>query len=254
MNDRPMETIRIRAFKAIDEPATCAEFLRQHRKVLEDFGIEHVNTNNAEWATDPDTYLVIASSDEYGMIGGLRLEVSKEGRVLPIVDALQGLDGRIQHAVDRWSEEGCAEICGLWNANKYVNRGLPTLLGYAAVAIAHNIGVKSLVCLIAHYTLRHALRVGFTIMEDVGNEGTFSYPIPSIKAIALVMQNTLLLNNAQDQHRLPVISLRVRPHQQRVEQPTTEPVLVDYDLRLDSRLVDLSLYADLQEARLRYTG
>ena len=249
-----METIRIRAFKAIDEPHTCAEFLLQHRKVLEDFGIDHVNTNTDQWTTDPDTYLVIATSDELGMIGGLRLEVNKEGRVLPIVDALQGLDGRIQHTVDQWSEEGCAEICGLWNSSKYVNRGLPTLLGYAAVAIAHNIGVRSLVCLIAHYTLRHALRVGFMVMENVGNKGTFSYPIPSIKAIALVMPNTLLLNNAQDQHRLPVISLRVRPHQQRVEQPTSEPVLVDYDLRLGSRLVDLTLYADLQEARLRYTG
>jgi len=249
-----METIRIRAFRAVEEPDTCAEFLRQHRKVLEDFGIEHVNTNNDHWKDDPDTYLIIATSDKDGMIGGLRLEVSKQGRVLPIVDALHSLDGRIDQEVNRWSSNGCAEICGLWNANRYANRGLPTLLGYAAVAVANQIGVESMVCLIAHYTLRHALRVGFTIMGDVGHEGTFTYPIPSIKAIAMVMPNTLLLNDAQDKHRLPVISLRMRPQQVRVEQPAHEELVVDYDLRLNTRLIDLSAYSALQEDRLRYTA
>lgn len=249
-----METIRIRAFRAVDEPDTCNEFLRQHRKVLEDFGIEHVNTNNEAWTSDPDTYLIIATSDKEGMIGGLRLEVARPGRVLPIVDALHKLDGRIDQEVERWSKAGCAEICGLWNANRFANRGLPTLLGYAAVAVANQIGVGAMVCLIAHYTLRHALRVGFTIMGDVGHEGTFTYPIPSIKAIAMVMPDTLLLTEAQDKHRLPVISLRMRPQQVRVEQPAHEELVVDYDLRLNTRLIDMNAYSVVKEDRLRYTA
>lgn len=254
MSTQRIERIKIRAFKATDEPETCAEFLRQHRKLLEDFGIEHVNTNNDTWTSDPDTYLIIATSEEHGMIGGLRLEVAREGKDLPIVDALRDMDGRIEREVDRWRKNGCAEICGLWNAHRFANRGLPTLLGYAAVAVANQIGVNSMVCLIAHYTLRHALRVGFTIMGEVGEEGTFSYPIPSIKAIAMVMPNTLLLSEAHTRHRLPVISLRMRPQQERIEQPAHDPILVDYDLRLDKRLITLAAYSELDRYRLRYSA
>lgn len=246
--------IAIRAFRAVDEPETCSEFLRQHRKVLEDFGIEHVNTNNADWAKDPDTYLIVAESPTLGMIGGLRIELLKEGRKLPIVDALEKLDRRIEQSVRQWSGNGCAEICGLWNSSKFTNRGLPTLLGYAAVAIANQIHVGSMVCLIAHYTLRHALKVGFTIMEDVGDGGTFTYPIPSIKAIAMVMPDTLLLTEASHRHRLPVLSLRMRPVQQRVEQPGAETLVVDYHLQLDTKVIDISAYREVIEQRLRFSA
>jgi hypothetical protein len=249
-----MERIKIRAFKAVDEPATCEEFIRQHRKVLEDFGISHVNTNTDIWVHDPDTYVIIAESPNLGMVGGLRIEVASERRPLPIIGALTPLDPRITQVMREWEKEGCGEICGLWNANRFAGRGLPTLLGYAAVAIANQIGVRVLTCLIAHYTLRHALRLGFSIMEGVGEEGTFSYPIPSIKAIALVMTDTILIEGARNTHRLPVISLRVRPKQVRLEQVAAEPVLVEYDLQLDTHLVDVRAYHELHVERLRHSA
>jgi hypothetical protein len=249
-----MNNLTIRAFKAVDEPETCAQFIAQHRKVLEDFGIAHVNTNTDSWVTDPDVYVIIAEAPGQGMVGGLRLELANDLRRLPMVEALEKLDGRIGRSVSKWAEGGCAEICGLWNSNQYAGRGLPTLLGYAAVAIANQVGVRSLVCLIAHYTLRHALRVGFTIMEDIGEEGTFTYPIPSIKAIALVMPDAILLNHAQNRHRLPVLSLRMRPNQVRIEQPAHEPIMVHYALQLDSLLIDMAAYQELNDYRLKYTA
>lgn len=249
-----MERIKIRAFKAVDEPATCLEFIKQHRKVLEDFGISHINTNTDKWIHDPDTYVIIAESPTMGMVGGLRIEVANAHRPLPIIEAIAPLDPNIGRVMRHWEAEGCGEICGLWNANRFAGRGLPTVLGYAAVAIANQIGVKSLICLIAHYTLRHALRVGFTIMEGVGEEGTFSYPIPSIKAIALVMADTILLDGARNTHRLPVISLRVRPKQERVEQVATDPILVEYDLQLDTHFVDFRAYHELHVERLRHSA
>lgn len=244
----------IRALRAIDEPDTCAEFLREHRKVLEDFGISHVNTNNESWTVDDQTYLVVAESATDGMVGGLRIEISKPGRALPIVDALLPLDSRIREAIARYEPYGCAEICGLWVANRFANRGLPTLLGYAAVAIANQINAHSLVCLIAHYTLRHALRVGFKLLDDVGDKGTFSYPIPSITAIALVMPDAVTLADTAPQHREPVLSLRLRPNQLRTEKLGDSLFNVTYLLKLPCKVIDLAPYRQIEEQRLRHTA
>ncbi|MFN3875213.1 MAG: hypothetical protein ACK4L7_04795 [Flavobacteriales bacterium] len=244
-------TLRIRALRAIDEPDTCAEFLREHRKVLEDFGISHVNTNNETWTTDHHTYLVVAESPTEGMVGGLRVELCRPGRALPMVDALYPLDSRIREAIARYEPSGCGEICGLWVANRFANRGLPTLLGYAAVAIANQIDAKALVCLIAHYTLRHALRVGFTVLDEVGSKGTFSYPIPSITAIALVMPDTLTLADSLPRHREPVLSLRLRPNQLRTEKLGESLFNVTYSLKLPCKVIDMALYRQTEEQQLR---
>lgn len=247
-------SICIRAVRAIDEPETCAEFLREHRKVLEDFGIAHVNTNNEAWTSDDHTYLVVAESPTDGMVGGLRIEMCKPNRTLPIVDALLPMDSRIQGAIARYEAQGCGEICGLWIANRFANRGLPTLLGYAAVAIANQINARTLVCLIAHYTLRHALRVGFTVLDEVGTEGTFSYPIPSITAIALLMPDTLTLADSAPRHRAQVLSLRLRPNQLRTEMLGDATFNVTYALKLPCKVIEMTPYRHIEEERLRNTA
>ncbi|MEZ4738192.1 MAG: hypothetical protein R2818_02285 [Flavobacteriales bacterium] len=79
-----MEQLTFKAFRAISEPELCAEFLRQHRKVLEDFGIPNVTTNNDDWISDPDTYVIVAISDKEGMVGGIRVEIATDDRECPL--------------------------------------------------------------------------------------------------------------------------------------------------------------------------
>ncbi|HRH39008.1 MAG TPA: hypothetical protein PK760_11710, partial [Flavobacteriales bacterium] len=83
-----MGTLTFKAFRATNEPELCAEFLRQHRKVLEDFGITNVTTNDDAWTKDPNTYVIVALADDASMVGGIRLEVDKGTRDLPIQSAL----------------------------------------------------------------------------------------------------------------------------------------------------------------------
>ncbi len=247
-----METLSFKAFWAPHEPELCAEFLREHRKVLEDFGIPNVTTNTASWTTDPNTYVIVAISDKMGMVGGIRVEVGVEGRSLPIQEALQKLDPSIHMTMENLRLPGNAEVCGLWNANRYSSKGLPPLLAFAAVSIANQIGLKTLVCLVAHYTLRHALKAGFTILEHLGDGGTFTYPIPSIKAIAMVIPDVVSLSTTSSPFRQQLISLRLRPEQQRVQVLNGETTILDYHLCIGGRLIDLNDYRSIEESRSFY--
>ncbi|HRO98816.1 MAG TPA: hypothetical protein PLN54_05225 [Flavobacteriales bacterium] len=247
-----METITLKAFRAVDEPGLCAEFLRQHRKVLEDFGITNVTTNNEAWTQDPETYVIVAISDIEGMVGGIRIEVDHVGRELPIKSALFSLDHRIDRELSQLRTGGNAEICGLWNANSYSSKGLPTLLAFAAVSLANQIGIRTLVCLVAHYTLRHALKAGFTIMEGVGDGGTFTYPIPSIKAIAMVIPDAITLSSAPLAHRQQLLSLRLRPSQERVDILNGKPVKLKYELWLAGKVIDLGAYREVLNLRASF--
>lgn len=244
-----MEIVTFKAFRASAEPESCAEFLREHRRVLEDFGITNVTTNNDSWIHDPDTYVVTARSSVHGLIGGIRLEVARADRELPIRAALYKLDHRIDTVLDDLLQYGNGEICGLWNAHRYASRGLPIMLAHAAVSLANQIGVDRLVCLVAHYTLRHAIKSGFEIIEEIGEGGTFTYPIPSIKAIAMVIPDTITLRSAPIECRQHLLSLRLRPMQENIEMINGEPVLLRYDLCIDTQILDMPLYRSIATLR-----
>jgi len=246
-----MEKLTIRAFRATDEPETCSAFRNGHRKVLEEFGITNVSTNTDAWCKDPNAYVIIAETGEGRLVGGIRVEV-RGVRPLPITDALRKLDPRIDHVIDTLSEEGVAEVCGLWNSLSFNSRGLPNLLSLAAVSLANQLHVRSMVCLVAHYTLRHALRVGFTVIENVGDGGTFTYPIPSIRAIAMVIPDVRSVDTATVSNRKDLMSLRLRPVQTRVEAPAQFEMEVRYELILDRSILALVPYRLIEAERLRH--
>lgn len=249
-----MDKLTFRAFKAVDDPESCAMFLKKHRAVLEVFGIPNVSTNNEKWCTDPDTYVIVAESAEHGMVGGIRVEVSWGGRCLPMSDALRKIDGRIDERIERLAEHGTGEVCGLWTAMSFNSRGLPLQLSFAAVSLGNQLGIRSMTCLVAHYTLRHALRVGFTIMEDIGDGGTFTYPIPSIKAIAMVIPDIISMDTASLTSRQFIMSLRIRPDQKRLEVQNNMVQEVNYALHLDRKVLSMAPYRIISEERLRYTA
>jgi len=249
-----LQKLTIRAFRAVDEPATCALYVSRHRMVLESMGISNVTTNTDSWCKDPETYVIVAESPNHGIVGGIRIEVARRGRALPITKALVGLDPRIEHRIDELSVSGTGEICGLWNDHLFNGRGLPLILSFAAVSISNQMGLGSLTCLVAHYTLRHALKVGFTIMENVGDGGTFTYPIPSIKAIAMVIPDIISLDTATATNRQQLLSLRVRPEQTKVQSPSGYPMEITYSLIVDRKVISLLPYRMIEEERLRYSA
>ena len=249
-----MDKLNIRAFRACDEPDTCQRYLAGHRAVLEAFGIQNVSTNTEAWCEDPDTYVIVAENPEGAMVGGIRVEVSWGERTLPIVSALKGMDPKVECVLDALGQKGTGEVCGLWNSNVVNGRNIPEILSFAAVSLANQVGITTLNCLVAHYTLRHALKVGFTILDSVGDEGTFTYPIPSIKAIAMVIPNAITLDTATEANRHRLLSLRIRPEQTRREPSANGPWQVTYQLLLDRKVLSLVPYRMIQMEHLRHTA
>lgn len=244
-----MEQITLYAFPAPDEPALCAEFMREHRKVLEDFGITNVTTNNEHWMHDPKCFVIVAQHPEQGMVGGIRLQLDHEGIELPMEEAIRKMDPAITPVLREIRDEGNGEVCGLWNANRYANKGVPVLLSQAVTAISMAAGAKRMVCFVAHYTKRHPARNGFIVLESVGESGCFTYPIPSIRAIAMVNPDTITLPHAMEHQRHLIYSLRLRPEQVRIEKPFDTELEVTYRMRLRNESIDDSLYARIQGER-----
>ena len=249
-----MEKITLRAFRAIQEPALAEEFLREHRKVLEDFGIANVTTNTETWLSDPNAYLIAAIHEDLGMVGGVRLQIAADGIPLPMEEALSKIDPLISETIDPLREHGVGEVCSLWNANRFSQKGVPVLLSQAVTAIATMVDVKRMVCLVATYTQKHPMRNGFLVMENVGDKGTFTYPIPTITAVAMFNPDTMLLPNASVEHRQFLYSLRLRPRQIRIECPAKTHFEISYDIQLNEQLLDLHAYQSIVEARLRHVG
>jgi len=51
-----LQRFSIRAFRAVDEPELCEEYIKGHVKVLTDFGIANITSNNNEWTKHPHIY------------------------------------------------------------------------------------------------------------------------------------------------------------------------------------------------------
>ncbi len=250
-----MEIIDLIAFRAPERPDLCLEFLREHRQVLADFGIAKVSSNNTEWLSDRDCIVIVAMHDQLGMVGGIRLQRSHEGKPLPMERSLLGMAPGVMDEIAALRPYGVGEVCGLWNANRFAGYGVPVLLSHAITAVSLPAGMKRMVCLVAHYTEKHPRTNGFVRMTAIGQGGTFpKYPIESHTAVAMVNPDTTLLPHTTETHRQVLFSLRLRPDQVRMESPAGKPLEVHYSLRLSGSHVGLETYNRIQTDRLRYTA
>ncbi len=65
--------IKIRVFRAVDEPETCQRWIEGHVKLLTLFGITSITSAKPVWVTDPATYVILAESPSGDkVLGGAR--------------------------------------------------------------------------------------------------------------------------------------------------------------------------------------
>src|SRR4051812_11706677 len=92
--------VRIRAFRAIDEPETCRLFVEGHADVLSSIGIKKVTSSKHEWTTNSAVFVIVvedlASNKVYG---GARVHVAGGTEHLPIEQAITILDPSIHELV-----------------------------------------------------------------------------------------------------------------------------------------------------------
>lgn len=227
--------LRLRAFKAVDDLESCQKFLKGHGDILSSIGVNKVTSNQETWVENPGTFVLVVEDPETGeVLGGARVDTSYGNTRLPISAATGYMDPKIDEFIERESEFGTGEICGLWNSRKVAGMGFGSLfLTRAAVAITTQINVKSLFALCAPYTVATAESFGYRTMKEVGNEGTFYYPKLDLLATAMLLPDTNNLADASELEQNRVSSIRQDPNQRFEEISRRRTVDVQYQLDLN---------------------
>jgi hypothetical protein len=225
---------KIRAYKSPDDIETSLRYIEGHRKVLESYGVKKVTSANHNWLYDDQTYVVIVESEDGDRIfGGTRVQIRSEDLKMPMEDAIAKIDSNIYGYMDNYQNKTLAEFCGLFNSKEVAGYGIGSIfLGRIAIAIAANLGVDHMMGLCSPATLRNSLRVGFEILKDLGNNGTFYYPRESLIATALVIKDVVNLPNATVEERERILNLRHNPNQFAVEKGPKGELDIIYDTKI----------------------
>ncbi|HEY0898319.1 MAG TPA: hypothetical protein VGD90_03250 [Sphingobacteriaceae bacterium] len=206
--DKPV--VRLRAFRAIDDPVACELFVQGHAHVLTSIGVTKVTSSKNEWTQNPAAFvLIVESLDKTKVFGGARVHVAGGSEPLPIEQATGALDKSIFDLVWKYAQHGTGEICGLWNSREIAGYGIGSIfLTRAAVAISTQIGLQSLFALCAPYTVKMAETVGYEIETSIGNEGTFYYPKLDLLATTMLLKDVNHLSKALEEDRNAIFKLR----------------------------------------------
>jgi len=240
--------LKIRIYKATDNPEACERFAKGHENVLLDYGIKKVTSSNTTWFNDPDVFIVMVESPSGNdLLGGARLHIKNKEHFLPIESAISNLDSNIHKLINPDFAFKTGELCGLWNTKNTSGSGLSAMLVRTGVAkagifIAEKYHLKSLYTLSAPWTIGMVKKIGFKVEESVGNRGEFAYPKPDLIATVLVLNDIMNLENAIKEEKEVIFNLREHPIQKRIENGPKGIIEVEYDL-----VVKDSLYNFIQE-------
>jgi len=228
--------IRIRAFRAVDDPETCQKFIDGHKSVLEYHGIIKVTSSNNEWANNPAVFVIVVETlDRQKLYGGARLHAADGITRLPIEDATGYMDDKIYDIVSICAQHGTGELCGLWNSKEVAGLGIGSLFpSIAAVVIAEQLGLQTMFSLCSPATVRFNQWIGSTILKTVGNDGTFYYPKLDLLATAVFLSDADTLESAHPREREKMLYLRKHLRSVSMEKSPFKDIAVNvhYDLEI----------------------
>jgi hypothetical protein len=226
--------VRLRAFRAIDEPETCELFIEGHTHVLTSIGVTKVTSNKNEWTKNPAAFVMtVESLDGKKVYGGARVHVSGGSEPLPIEQATGAMDARVFDLVWRFAQQGTGELCGLWNSREIAGYGIGSIfLIRTTVAISYQIGIQSLFALCAPYTIPPGEAVGMEIEKSIGHDGTFYYPKLDLVATTMILKDVPTLSKAHEGDKNAIINIRENLNISRVEVLRRKEITIHYAIQI----------------------
>ncbi len=226
--------VRLRAFRAIDEPETCALFIEGHTHVLTNIGVTKVSYSKNEWVNNPAAFVIVVEAlNGKRVYGGARVNVSGGTEPLPIEQATGAMDQGIYALVWKYARHGTGELCGLWNSREIAGYGVGSIfLIRAAVAISYQIGIRSLFALCAPYTVKPVEAVGMELEESVGNDGTFYYPKLDLVATTMLLKDVADLSKAHEEDKNAILKIRENLNTVRVEELRGKKITIHYEMQI----------------------
>jgi hypothetical protein len=224
--------LRIRSFKAIDDPDSCKLFAEGHAKVLLDYGVTKVTSSSTDWFYNPSVYAMIAErSDTQEIVGGIRIHVADGKTQLPMEDAISIVDKRVYNLIQEYTPEGTGELCGLWNSKTTAGLGIGSFyLMRAGISAAYRLNLTTLFALCAPHTLKISVEKGFEVEKSIGKEGTFIYPKLDLVATSIIIKDLENLPYAIVKERDLIMELRETPKLVRTEDAPKGDMQIFYDL------------------------
>lgn len=246
-------TVRLRAFRAIDDLAACQLFLEGHTHVLTSIGVTNVTSSKHGWTTNPAAFVIIVESmDGKKVYGGARVHIAGGTEPLPIEQATVTIDASVTDVVWKYAQQGTGEICGLWNSREIAGYGIGSIfLTRAAVAISSQIGLTSLFALCAPYTVEMAESVGYHKLTTIGNNGTFYYPKMDLLATAMLHEDIRHLKTADEENRNAILNLRQSFNIVRSETLRKKSIEIHYNLDIPN-LEKWDLEETIDHAKKKY--
>jgi len=225
-----MLKLKFTAFKPVDDPELSDRYLTGHTRVLEDYGITNITSNNRVWLEMPCIYGVVAQNEEGELVGGIRVQMADGVHPLPVEKAVGHMDARIHDVVKRYYENGVGELSALWNAKSVAGYGISVLLTRAGISITNQFQCNTLVGICGDYTLEMFKNVGFVVDNSLGSNGEFFYPKQDFIARVLGILNSSNLETAETENRARMLDLRNNPVQRFIETGPKGPVEIEYNL------------------------
>lgn len=223
---------KIIAFRAVDEPDLCLQYVKGHVKVLTDYGISNITSNNNLWVNNPNIYCLGLHSESGELMAGIRIQLADGINPLPIEKAIGLMDNKIYDIVEKHAlDGGIGELSGLWVDNRLKGMAIGWYMVRAAIASSNQLNFKTMIGICGDVTLKMFNNVGFTIEKGLGNHGQFYYPKEDLIAHAVGILDAITLDNAVDYDKTIMQSLRNKTHQKRIESDTKINVCIDYNLK-----------------------
>jgi len=232
--NRDKPEVRLRAYRAIDEPETCELFITGHTHVLTNIGVTKVTSSKNEWKYNPAAFVIIVESlDGKKVYGGARVHVAGGSEPLPIEQATGALDPAIFDLIWEFAKHGTGELCGLWNSREIAGYGIGCIfLIRAAVAVAYQIGIQSLFALCAPYTIKPVEAVGMELENSIGNDGTFYYPKLDLVATTMILKDVPTITRADDEDKEAIFKIRDNLNIIREEVLRNKKIIIHYELEI----------------------
>ena len=226
--------VRLRAFRAVDEPEACELFIEGHTHVLTSIGVTKVTSSKNEWTKNPDAFVMIVESlDGKKVYGGARVHVAGGFQPLPIEQATGAMDPGIFDLVWDFAQNGTGELCGLWNSREIAGYGIGSIfLIRVAAAIAQQIGLQSLFALCAPYTIKPVKSIGMELESSIGNGGTFYYPKLDLIATTMILKDVPVLSKADDIDKMSILEVREKLNFDRIEELRGKQIMIKYETKI----------------------
>jgi len=229
------ETFKIDAFRAIDNPKECIEYAEGHESVLAHYGIKKITSSNKSWMNDSGVYVFVVKDQNEKVVGGARIHIANQESILPIEQAIKPIDNSISSLIHSEKNQRVGEICAIWNSKVISGCGISFVLIRSCIAksgiiLANQLKLNKLFALCAPWTVKMFQNVGYEIYTDIGEQGTYPYPKPDLRATVMMINDTDSINLANSLDKQIIFELRKNPRKDSLEKGPKGQLNLKYNL------------------------